>query len=756
MSTQQKSLKEVLETIKKKFKERIVYERKIPSKRGRLFPFPEISPLLQKALNEQGIKGLYEHQLKCFEIAKKGENVIVSTGTASGKSLCYHLPVLQNLLENEKSTALYLYPTKALAQDQLRFLNSLSLPLICGTYDGDTYPEERKYLRERARIILSNPDMLHRGILPNHRLFGRFLMNLSFVVLDEVHTLRGVFGANVSLVIQRLLRICQFYGAKPQFIMASATIANPQETAEGLSGLPFKTVKKDSSPRGKRYFIFWNPPLQKGEEKRVSSNRETTEIFVELLKYGLRTIVFSKSKLAAELILKYTKEKLSREPEIQSRIASYRAGYLPQERRRIEKKLFSGNLLGVSATSALELGIDIGELDASLLNGYPGTISSTWQQAGRAGRRRKETLTILIAQEDPLDQYFMHHPKDFFRKPHEAVIFDAQNPFILKKHILCAVYERPLEERDKKFFSKKLFTVIKELEKEGKLIKKGKRWYLKKLSYPAEKINIRSSSDKTYSLVEEETGSLIGTLDESVFFLYAHPGAIYLHEGESYLVIKVDLETKVALLRKKEVSYYTQPREESYIEILKVKKNKKVKKANVFLGDVRVSSQVLAYQKRDIFTGKSLGVEYLHLPPRIFETESLWFTIKEEILKKLSFTPQELAGGTHAIEHAAIAILPLFALCDRWDVGGVSTPAHYETDEPTIFIYDAFEGGIGLNRRAFEKFEEHLKKTYSLIKNCPCENGCPSCIQSPKCGNWNEPLDKNASLLLLKEMGFGS
>jgi DEAD/DEAH box helicase domain-containing protein len=755
MSILQKSLKEVLEKIKENFKERIVYEKKIPSKKGKFSPLPELSPLFKKALHELGINELYEHQLKCFEIARKGGNVIVSTGTASGKSLCYHLPVIQNLLENERSTALYLYPTKALAQDQLRFLNSLSLPLICGTYDGDTYPEERKYLRERARLILSNPDMLHQGILPNHRLFGRFLMNLSFIVLDEVHTLRGVFGANVSLVIRRLLRICKFYGANPQFIMASATIANPRKTAENLTGFPFKTVKKDSSPQGRRYFLFWNPPFYQ-EEKRRSSNRETTEIFVELLNSGLRTIVFSKSKLAAELILKYAKEKLSEKPEIQSKIASYRAGYLPQERRRIERKLFSGKLLGVSATSALELGIDIGELDASLLNGYPGTISSTWQQAGRAGRRKREAFTILIAQEDPLDQYFMNHPEDFFEKPHEAVIFDAENTFILKKHLLCAAYERPIEEKDEKFFGKKLSAVIKELENEGKLIRKGKRWYLKKLSYPAEKVNIRSSSDKTYSLVEEETGSLIGTLDESVFFLYAHPGAIYLHEGESYLVKKVDLESKVALLTKREVPYYTQPKEESYIDILKIKKNKKVKKGDVFLGDVRVSSQVLAYQKKDIFTGKSLGIEYLDLSPRIFETESLWFTVNEEILKKLSLAPKELAGGIHAIEHAAIAILPLFALCDRWDIGGVSTPAHYKTDEPTIFIYDAFEGGIGLTRRAFEKFEEHLRKTYSLIKNCQCENGCPSCIQSPKCGNWNEPLDKKVSLLILKEMGFGS
>jgi DEAD/DEAH box helicase domain-containing protein len=519
-----------------------------------------------------------------------------------------------------------------------------------------------------------------------------------------------------------------------------------------LTGLPFKEVKEDTSPSGKRWFIFWNPPFILGKEKRRSSNLEATELLVEALRSGVKTIVFSKSKQSAELIFKYAQERLKEVPQLAQALAVYRAGYLPQERRQIEKKLFAGELKGVSATSALELGIDIGNLDVSILNGYPGTISSTWQQAGRAGRKTQKCVSILVAQEDPLDQYFMNHPQDFFKRSHEAAIIDVENPYLLFQHLLCAAYEYPLTLGDQMFFGQHLTAVLDKLVSLGFLKQKGEKWYLQKKTYPAKEINLRSSSQESFSIVEAETGCLLGTLDENTAFLYVHPGAIYLHQGESYLVLELNVGKKVAIVKQESLPYFTQPREESSLEILKIKEKGGSGQVQAWLGEVEVTTRVTAFQKKAILTGKVIGKEYLDLPPQRFRTEAAWFIVPETLIEKLQLNQHQLAGGLHAIEHGAIALLPLIALCDRWDVGGVSTPTHHQTDEASIFIYDAYQGGVGIARRCFNQINTHLSQTYHLIKDCPCDEGCPSCIQSPKCGNWNEPLDKEAAISILKEL----
>lgn len=741
-----------IQNLKESEPDKLAYLVSIPARRGKCLPLPSLHPQLAQALQKIGVRRLYQHQYQALELVQEGHNVIVASGTASGKSLCYHLPVVENLLNDSQACSFYLFPTKALAQDQLRFLDSLKLNIVTGTYDADTPSSEKRYLRENAQLLLTNPDMLHHGILPHHQRFGRFFLNLKFVVIDEAHVLRGIFGSNTGLVLRRLLRLSAHYQSEPQFILASATIANPKKAAENLTGLPFKEVREDTSPSGKRWFIFWNPPFILGQEKRRSSNWETTELLVKAVQSGVKTIVFSKSKQNAELIFKYAQERLKEMPSLTQALAVYRAGYLPQERRQIEKKLFAGELKGVSATSALELGIDIGNLDASILNGYPGTISSTWQQAGRAGRKTQKCVSILVAQEDPLNQYFMNHPQDFFKRPHEAAIVDVENPYLLFQHLLCAAYELPLTQKDQHFFGHQLTNVLDKLVSLGFLKKKGNKWYLQKKTYPAKEVNLRSSSQESFSIVEAETGCLLGILDENTAFLYVHPGAVYLHQGESYLVLELNLDKKVAVVKQENLPYFTQPREESSLEILEIKEKGVLAQVQAWLGEVEVTTHVTAFQKKAISTGQAIGKEYLDLPPQRFRTEAAWFTVPEAIIEKLQLNQQQLAGGLHAIEHGAIALLPLIALCDRWDVGGVSTPAHHQTDEASVFIYDAYQGGVGIARRCFNQINTHLNQTYHLIKDCPCKQGCPSCIQSPKCGNWNDPLDKEVAIFILQEL----
>ena len=715
---------------------------------------------LQDCLNECGLLPLYTHQAEAVNYARQGRNVMVSTSSASGKTLCYNIPVLEAMLTEKGSRAFYLFPTKALAQDQLRNLRELACPGLShtdefDTFDGDTPQAERAEIRERARVILTNPDMLHLGILPNHQSWSRFLRRLRYVVVDEAHIYRGVFGSHVSCVLRRLRRLCQFYGSNPQFICCSATIANPAEHMEKLVGLPFDIVDNDGSPHGAKDFVFWNPPLiDEARSVRRSANSEAAGLFAELVGGNVRSLTFARTRRLTELIYIYSRDRLARANPVQAgRIKPYRAGYLPQERRQIEQELFSGELLGVVATNALELGIDIGDLEATVLTGYPGSIASTWQQAGRSGRGRGKSLSFLIALDNPLDQYFMHHPELFFQKSFESALINSANPYILKAHLLCAAWELPLTSSDESFFGPTLTQEVVGMEGQGILRERRDRWYLSTvISYPAQGINIRSTSGESFAVVDNSTDSLLQTVEASVAFFQIHPGAIYLHQGESYLVTKLDLAGHTAYAQPTTASYYTQSKDITDLRIIEVTSEKRCGQTKVYLGDVEVTTTVLGFKKKAQFTEEVIGEEPLDLPPQHFPTVALWFDLPPEATATLAEAQLDLAGGLHAAEHAAIAILPLFALCDRNDIGGVSTPLHPDTGRAQIFIYDAYPGGIGIAERGFDIVEELWRATLKVIEECPCQEGCPSCIQSPKCGNNNKPLDKRAAQVLLERL----
>jgi len=715
-----------------------------------------LHPDLQARLEALGISSLYSHQAKAVNAIRRGKNVMVDTASASGKTLCYNLPVLEALLNDPSSRALYLFPTKALAQDQLRSLRELGCPQLvsfgnCATFDGDTPQSERAGIKRQAKIVLSNPDMLHLGILPNHKSWSRLLRNLKYVVIDEAHVYRGVFGSHVANVMRRLRRLCASYGSSPQFICCSATIANPKEHAENLVALPFDIISDDGSPHGGKSFVFWNPPLlnETGTARR-SSNSEATFLFADLVRNHIRSLVFTRTRRLAELIYLYSREQLG-DPLAQL-IKPYRAGYLPEDRRQIERELFSGQLLGVVATTALELGIDIGDLEATVLVGYPGSIASTWQQAGRSGRGINDSLSILIAQDNPLDQYFMHHPDSFFGKSFENALINSQNINILKPHLLCAAWEQPLSQADASFFGDSFDKAASELEAEGKLRNSAGRRYLSpKISSPAQDISIRSSSGRNYAVVDASQGyQLMETVEASVAFFQIHPGAIYLHQGESYLVKELDIDSRIAVVAPTNVPYYTQTKEIIDIRILNKERERCCLGINVYLGDVDVTNIVVGYKKKMQFTEEVIGDEPLDLPPIRFLTQSLWFDLPESAVEKVTQAGCDFAGGLHAAEHAAIAMLPLFALCDRNDIGGVSMPYHPDTGRAQIFIYDAYPGGIGIAAKGFEMMEQLWAATLGAIEECPCQDGCPSCIQSPKCGNNNEPLDKKAAVILLR------
>jgi DEAD/DEAH box helicase domain-containing protein len=717
-----------------------------------------LNPALEKCLENRHFLPLYTHQAEAINQARQGKNVIVVTPSASGKTLCYNIPVLETFLAQPDGRALYLFPTKALAQDQLRTLHEDFCPDLFpandfATFDGDTPPADRGDIRKNARIILSNPDMLHIGILPNHQQWNRFLRSLKYVVIDEAHTYRGVFGSHLAGVLRRLRRICRLYGASPQFIMCSATIANPGELAEDLTGLPFVTVDNDGAPHGGKDFVFWNPPLiDEGKTARRSANSEATNLFTELLEREVRTLVFANTRRLTELIYTYTRDKLGGiKPALAKRIKPYRAGYLAEDRRQIERDLFSGKLLGVVATNALELGIDIGDLEATILTGYPGSIASAWQQAGRSGRGRQQSLSFLIGRDNPLDQYLMRHPDFFFKKNFENALVNPDNPYILRAHLLCAAWEMPLTEVDEGYFGPALAKERDELVARGVLKERRNRWYLSaSISYPAQDINIRSTSGENYSLIDTSTGALLETVESGIAFFQIHPGAVYLHQGETYLVTKMDLATHTAYCNPAQTNYYTQTKELTDLRILSTLRTKETKNVKVYLGEVEVTTTVLGFKRKAQFTDESLGDEALDLPPLTFQTVALWFDMPERTVARINSENLDFAGGLHATEHAAIGILPLFALCDRNDIGGVSTIMHSDTAQPEIFIYDGHPGGVGIAEKGFELIEQLWQVTLDNIKECPCQDGCPSCIQSPKCGNNNKPLDKKVAQILLE------
>jgi DEAD/DEAH box helicase domain-containing protein len=732
--------------------ERLAHVETLPARAPSISPFPGLPDPLPARLGLLGIEGLYPHQTKALEVLERGANVIVASGTASGKTLVYDLAFARAALEDPRSTALFLFPTKALARDQLRQIRDLRLPQIrAAVYDGDTPGPERPLIRRTANLILTNPDMLHAGILPGHARWADFFLRLSLIVVDEAHVCRGVFGSHVALVLRRLRRLVAHYGGHPRFVMASATVGNPAELAERLTGQQFEAVDQDRSPRGEKLFCLWNPPLLDDESgARGSAITEASLLLSRLVRDDVRAIAFARSRRAAEILADATRRSL--DPGVGGRVKAYRAGYLPEERRALERALAEGELLAVASTSALELGIDIGSLDAAILTGYPGTRASMWQQAGRAGRRGESSLAVLVAQDDPLDQYLVSHPEDLFRKPPEAAVIDPTNAYVLGPHLRCAAREQPLDPEELSFFGDAGTEVADRLEADGGLVRRRGRLHAPAGSAPHGEVDIRSASGRLFLIVEDGTGTLLGTVDEPRAFLQVHPGAIYLHQGEQYEVVELDLARSVALVRPSDADWYTQSRDITDIEVLRTLTESKLGETPMFFGDVRVTDQVVGFVRKLHLTGEVLDTVPLDLPPQSLVTRAVWWAVPDHVIARAGVAPADLPGAAHAAEHAAIGLLPLVATCDRWDIGGVSTAFHPDTGSCAIFIYDGYPGGAGITERGFGAAERWLTATLEAIRSCPCQSGCPSCVQSPKCGNGNEPLDKAAAAALLAEM----
>ncbi|MGH2349103.1 MAG: DEAD/DEAH box helicase [bacterium] len=749
------NVREILQSLKTRpgYAGQLVHQRYIPPRKARYGVLrPPLPAVLQQALAAQGISRLYSHQAAAIDRVRGRQHTVVVTATASGKTLCYTLPVLESLLTDRASRALYLFPTKALAQDQLGVLTAFGLSdLVCGTYDGDTPQPQRRGLRAQADVVLTNPDMLHVGILPQHQRWAQFLARLRYVVIDDLHVYRGVFGSNVANIIRRLRRVCRLYGSDPVFIGTSATIANPQEFAGALIGLLVGVVDDDGSPSGPRWVTLWNPPvIDLARARRRSAYSEASAIFTEFIRRGVRTITFTQARKITELVYRYARAGLEQDaPDLAGRISPYRAGYLPEERRAIERRLFTGDLLGVISTSALELGIDVGELDAALLVGYPGTIASTWQRAGRAGRRTGEALVMLIALEDALDQYLMRKPEYLFARPVEHAVIDPENPYILAGHLRCAAVEAPLADDDRQIFGDHTPAITRLLAERGDLVSGQQGWYWAKQTYPAGEVEVRSAGNP-FRIVETTRNRLIGTVDGARAFEQVHPGAIYLHQGESYLVRHLDVPRRTAGVTPADGDYYTQARSTTDLDILGVTKQRAWGPTTAYFGDVEVSTQVISFARKRLFSDEVLGEEPLELPEQRLPTAALWFSIPAQLDAEVRRQGLDLAGGIHAVEHAAIGLLPLFAMCDRWDLGGVSYPAYPELGGPAIFIYEGHPGGVGITEKGYALLDDLMYATLDTIAACPCEAGCPSCIQSPKCGNLNEPLDKAAAVVLLR------
>ncbi|MBI5560311.1 MAG: DEAD/DEAH box helicase [Deltaproteobacteria bacterium] len=701
---------------------------------------------LKDSLDSLNLKKLYTHQSMGIDLVREGKNVVVMTPTASGKSLIYNIPVIESVLKDPEARALYLFPLKGLEQDQLQALMELTSNLcidnIAQIYDGDTPQSKRKKIRENPpAVILSNPDMLHMAICAFHAKWERFLKDIKYVIIDEVHTYRGVLGSHVAQVLRRLRRILKTYGSEPVFIACSATIANPVELAGALTGVDFELIDKSSAPLGRRNFLFLDPPAG------VSPYSLAAKLFTESVRRGFKTIAFTKARKITELIHRWVSE-IS--PGIGKEISSYRAGFLPEERREIERKLFNDELSGVITTSALELGIDIGGLDVCILAGYPGTISSTWQRGGRVGRKGQDSLIVMVAVEDALDKYFMRHPQYFFGKSVEAAVVDIENPMILKSHLLCAAAESPVKSAGDVYDMDAVESQLKSLVDEKKLwySEAKKTWNPKRL-YPHREVSIRGMGP-AYRIITGDNVPL-GESDSVRVLKELHPGAIYLHRAVQYRVVSLNMGEREVICARADVDYYTAPVTEEETEILSITDKKKVGAAEINLGNLRITENVLGFRKKDIYTREVINEYPLKLPPRIFTTAGIWFTVGEDTLEQAGDRKYDTAGSLHALEHAAIAALPLYALCDRMDLGGVSYTFNPQLSSPAVFIYDGYEGGIGLTKRGFEVFEAWFKSALKLMEDCPCEVSCPSCTQDPKCGNNNTPLDKRGAVFILRK-----
>jgi DEAD/DEAH box helicase domain-containing protein len=717
-----------------------------PARPARAAPLPDdLDRHVRQALGAAGVGELFTHQAEAWEAAARGEHLIVTTGTASGKTLAFNLPVLDALAREPKLRALYLYPTKALAQDQIRALTELKPPRIKpAIYDGDTPNEQRWQVRKWANLILTNPDMLHLGVLPHHDRWGDVLSNLRYVVVDEAHVYRGVFGSHVANVLRRLRRLARVYGADPQFLLASATIANPGELAQRLLGVEATVVERDAAPKAERTIVLWNPPLTDEElGLRASALGEAARLMAALVERGIRTLCFAKSRKAAELVHRFTAQRLGDS----TRLSPYRAGYTPAQRREIERRLVEGELLGVSATNALELGIDIGLLDCVICVGFPGTVASLRQQWGRAGRTG-HGLAVLVASEDALDQFFMREPDALLDRRVEAAILDHANPRVLDGHVRAAAFEAPLDDGDAETLGPAALERAPLLP-ELRHTPSGYVWAGR--DYPAGRFGLRSTTPDPFTVVDASTGSLLGLVERERAYSTVHDGAVYLHLGESYRVLELDLDGRAALVEPFAGDEYTQAKKDTMTAILETARTERRLGVELSFGAVTVTEQVVAYQRKRIQDGETLETVPLDLPETEFETEAVWFAPEPWMLEGLEEMPR-LLGSLHAAEHSLIALLPLWAMCDRWDIGGLSTNLHFQTGRPTIFVYDGHAGGVGITERGFDSFEGWAADTAKMLEGCPCDHGCPSCVQSPKCGNLNEPLDKAGALTLLQRM----
>ncbi len=752
------------------YRHQIVHVRDIPAREPRYAepdsPLPEV---LGSILRRNGIGRLYTHQAAALDADAAGLDFVVVTSTASGKTLCYNLPVIRSLLEDPAGRAMYLFPTKALTQDQHAGLQRWACQeelieiLRPAVYDGDTPGHKRTAIRNKANVLLTNPDMLHVGILPYHGRWHAFLRQLRYIVVDEVHTYRGIFGSHVACVLRRLLRLCAHYGSQPRLIASSATIANPTELAETLTGRSMRLIDQDGSPRGRKHFVLWNPPyLDEDNVTRRSGNVEAVDLLTRLVRLRAQTIVFGKARVVVELIYRYATQQLAEEGDLAGRIRPYRGGFLPDQRREIEKLLFSGQLLGVTATNALELGIDVGKLDAAILVGFPGTICSTWQQAGRAGRSRQDALVILIGYDDPIDQYLMRHPDYLFGSPIERAVVDPANPHILAGQLACACFEKPLTEQDVGWFGPLVEQIGQILSEDGQAKDLDGRLYWRSTEFPARSTNLRTISEDTYAIVDTDRGQeVIGNVDSISAPELVYPGAVYLHEGQSYLVDQLDTEAKMAMVRPVEVDYYTQPILASSCRLQAPVERREYLGGQAFFGPAEVTWQTTAFRKIKYYTMEMVGQSELDLEAQTLATTGTWWVLDKGIRQAVASKGHKPIEAMLGLRNLMLATLPVLAMSDRHDLGGMVDSSNL--GEPTLFVYDRYPGGLGFAQQGYEQFDAWLGLCREVVSDCPCRGGCPSCVglanlrpplhQDPDLGGGNFPVpDKAATLALLAEL----
>ena len=748
---------------------RLTHLEVLPARPGRTTGWPSwADPDVVAAFRARGVDEPWVHQAVAAEAAYAGQHVVVATGTASGKSLAYQLPALTAALAGRGSrgqrgaTTLYLAPTKALAQDQLAAVAALGLDARITTHDGDSGRDQRAWARDHAEYVLTNPDMLHHSLLPGHERWRAFLSQLHYVVVDECHHYRGVFGAHVAQVLRRLRRICAAYGTRPTFVLASATVAEPEAAAARLTGLDLLAVTGDGSPRGEVSLAMWQPALttftgENGAPLRRAASSEAADLLADLVAADVRTLAFIRSRRGAEQVAMTAASLLEEvDASLPGRIAAYRGGYLPEERRELERRLRAGELTGLAATNALELGIDISGLDAVLLAGFPGTRAAFWQQVGRAGRGAGDALGVLVARDDPLDTYLVTHPEALLGQPVEATVFDPANPYVLGPQLCAAAAELPLSDADLPLFGPSARAVVDRLTDAGLLRRRPRGWFWTDRRRASDLADIRSAGGPPVSLVEAGTGRVIGTVDAGSAHSTVHAGAVYVHRGQTWLVDSLDLDERVAVIGRADPAYSTTARETTDISIVAEQDHRLWGDCRLSLGHVDVTHQVVSYLMRRQPGGEVIGEERLDLPERTLRTTAVWWTVPDHQLEAAGLSGQDVPGSAHAAEHCSIGLLPLFATCDRWDIGGVSTAMHPDTCQLTVFVYDGHPGGAGFAERGFAAARDWLTATRETIAACECFDGCPSCVQSPKCGNQNNPLDKGGALRLLDVLLYPS